>query len=143
MALFPLVLAALGTLEAVTGAVVFIEFIKEEAIQNVMMAASQAVRFNQKTKAKELYHKVRDVYALELAKTVGKTTDFDSDLVTWAGWQPWGVWDGPIIYPPPFNIIKAIEDPNGWGSLAPYANPAFIAYVNSTLLACKTNLDLL
>jgi len=149
MAVWPILLAGLGTIEAVTGAVVFMEFIKEEAIQNVMMAASQAVRYNQLYKAKELYQKVRDVYVFELARTVGKVDDFDSELTHWANWTPWGVWDTILLYNPatpwtwPQALSLPLADNNGWGTLAPYSQPAFIAFVNSTLLSCKTHLEML
>jgi hypothetical protein len=145
MAVLPAALVIFGTAEAVTSAVVFIEFIKEEAIQNVMMAASQALRYNQKSVAKELYEKVKNLYALELAKTVGAGVDFDIDLITWAGWEAWGVWSGTTRdwnkVPP--NDVVFNDFGNGWGDLAPYSQPAFISYVNSTLLACKTYLDML
>jgi hypothetical protein len=149
MAVLPALLAVLGTVEAAMSSVVFIEFIKEDSIQSVMMAASQAAKYNQRTMAKDLYAKLRDYYIKDLAMTVGKIEMFDSDLTHWANWTPWGVWDTNLNYGPltpyiyPVSIALGLVDNNGWGSIAPYAQQAFVDYVNASLLSCKTNLDLL
>jgi len=132
MAALPIVLAAIGTVEAVTGAVVFVEFVKYESIKTIMMAASDAVRYNQRQKAKDLYSKIRDVYALDLAETVGVPGDFDADLVAWANWPAWNSWS-----------YGSMWDSYDWGMLAPYSKPAFVGFVNSALLSCQTNLDIL
>lgn len=132
MVALPIVLAALGTIEAVTGAIVFVEFVKYESIKTLMMAATDAVRFNQRAKAKEMYSKIRDVYALDLAQTVGRPSDFDPDLVAWANWPEWDSW-----------TYGSMWDSYDWGSLAPYSKPAFVGFVNSSLLTCRTNLDIL
>lgn len=129
---WPLVLAALVTAEAITGAVVFVMFIKEETIQGIGMAAFQALKYNQKAKAKMLYQKLRDVYILDLAKTVGHRADFDADLVNWAGWPTEPEWVGALF-----------AEYGDWGQFAPYAKPAFVGFVNSQLENCKTMLDML